>query len=267
MNNPTSRTPAQPMIEVDHVSKSFGTRPALIDVSLTLETGEVVVLIGPSGAGKSTLCRVINRIEPFSHGEIRIAGEVVPRGGPELARIRTKTGMVFQSINLFAHLSILRNLTIGPETVLGIKPVEARERAMHLLGRVGIAEQAHKMPAQLSGGQQQRAGIARALAMQPLALLFDEPTSALDPESTREVLKVMTDLAGEGTTMLVVTHEMGFARECADRVAFMADGRMVEIAPARQFFDNPREERARQFLAQVSSAKPGLTRPPAAGEA
>ncbi|BCJ72923.1 arginine ABC transporter ATP-binding protein [Catellatospora sp. IY07-71] len=241
----------EPLIVLDAVNKWFGDLHVLRDVSLTVDRGEVVVVIGPSGSGKSTLCRAINRLETINSGSIRFDGKELPAEGRALARLRSEVGMVFQSFNLFAHMSILENVMLGPVKVRKESKAVARERALSLLDRVGIASQADKLPVQLSGGQQQRAAIARALAMQPKAMLFDEPTSALDPEMVGEVLDVMTSLAKEGMTMIVVTHEMGFARAAADRVAFMADGQLVEQAPPAEFFGNPRSERARDFLSKV----------------
>jgi glutamate transport system ATP-binding protein len=241
----------EPLIELVRVNKWFGPVHVLRDVDLTVERGEVVVVIGPSGSGKSTLCRAINRLEPIDSGTIRFDGRPLPAEGRSLARLRSEVGMVFQSFNLFAHKTVLANVTLGPIKVRRERPEAARERARALLDRVGIADQAVKYPAQLSGGQQQRAAIARALAMQPKAMLFDEPTSALDPEMVGEVLDVMTSLASEGMTMVVVTHEMGFARHAANRVIFMADGELVEQAPPAEFFANPRTERAANFLSKV----------------
>ena len=240
-----------PVIELSHVDKHYGDLHVLRDVSLSVARGEVVVIIGPSGSGKSTLCRTINRLETIDSGEILIEGEPLPQEGRELARIRSELGMVFQQFNLFAHMSILDNVTLGPREVLGEPKEEAEKYAMELLGRVGVAEQAHKVPAQLSGGQQQRAAIARSLAMRPKAMLFDEPTSALDPEMINEVLDVMVELARGGMTMIVVTHEMGFARRVADRVVFMADGQIVEEGAPDDFFDHPRSQRARDFLDSI----------------
>jgi glutamate transport system ATP-binding protein len=240
-----------PLIAMDQVNKHFGSLHVLRDVDLNVDRGEVVVVIGPSGSGKSTLCRSINRLEPIDSGEIRFDGTPLPAEGRALARLRSEVGMVFQSFNLFAHKTVLENVTLGPVKVRKEKTAVVRERAMDLLERVGIANQADKLPAQLSGGQQQRAAIARALAMQPKAMLFDEPTSALDPEMVGEVLDVMTGLAADGMTMIVVTHEMGFARHAANRVIFMADGQLVEQAPPAEFFANPRTERARDFLSKV----------------
>jgi glutamate transport system ATP-binding protein len=241
----------EPLIVLDSVNKFFGQLHVLRDVSLTVDRGEVVVVIGPSGSGKSTLCRVINRLEPIDSGTIRFDGREIPAEGRELARLRSNVGMVFQAFNLFSHKTILDNVTLGPIRVRREGQEAARERAMALLERVGIADQARKFPAQLSGGQQQRAAIARALAMQPKAMLFDEPTSALDPEMVGEVLDVMTALAGEGMTMIVVTHEMGFARHAANRVVFMSDGQLVEEAPPAEFFGSPRSDRAKDFLSKI----------------
>jgi len=241
----------EPLIALNQVNKWFGSHHALRDVNLTVDRGEVVVVIGPSGSGKSTLCRAINRLESIDSGEIRFDGRAVPAEGRALAELRSQVGMVFQSFNLFAHKSVLDNVTLGPIKVRREGHEAARQRALALLDRVGIADQADKYPAQLSGGQQQRAAIARALAMQPKAMLFDEPTSALDPEMIGEVLEVMTGLAAEGMTMVVVTHEMGFARHAANRVVFMADGQLVEEATPAEFFANPHSERAREFLAKV----------------
>jgi glutamate transport system ATP-binding protein len=223
----------------------------LDDVNLSVAKGEVVVVIGPSGSGKSTLCRVINRLEPIKSGTVTFDGRLLPEEGRALARLRSEVGMVFQSFNLFAHKTILQNVMLGPIKVRREKTAVVHERAMSLLERVGIADQADKYPAQLSGGQQQRVAIARALAMQPKALLFDEPTSSLDPEMVGEVLDVMTSLARDGMTMVVVTHEMGFARHAADRVVFMADGQLVEEATPEEFFDTPKSERARDFLSKI----------------
>jgi glutamate transport system ATP-binding protein len=241
----------EPLIELTSVNKWFGSLHVLRDVNLAVDRGEVVVVIGPSGSGKSTLCRAINRLETINSGSIRFDGKPLPKEGKALAKLRSEVGMVFQSFNLFAHLSILDNVTLGPVKVRGESKHVARNRAMALLDRVGIGNQAAKHPGQLSGGQQQRAAIARALAMQPKAMLFDEPTSALDPEMVGEVLDVMTSLAAEGMTMIVVTHEMGFARHAARRVVFMADGELVEEAPPAEFFANPRSDRARDFLSKV----------------
>ena len=240
-----------PIIELRHVDKHFGDLHVLKDVSLSVGKGEVVVVIGPSGSGKSTLCRAINRLETIDSGEILIEGKPLPQEGRELAAMRAELGMVFQSFNLFAHMSILQNVTLGPVEVLGLSKAEAEQRAMGLLDRVGVASQANKVPAQLSGGQQQRVAIARSLAMHPKAMLFDEPTSALDPEMINEVLDVMVDLARQGMTMIVVTHEMNFARRVADRVVFMADGAIVEEGTPNAFFDHPQSQRARDFLDSI----------------
>ena len=240
-----------PIIELRHVDKYFGDLHVLKDINLKVEKGEVLVVIGPSGSGKSTMCRTINRLETIDSGEILIEGEPLPQQGKDLTRMRQKMGMVFQQFNLFAHMTILDNVTLGPREVLGMGKQEAESRAMELLKRVGVAEQAHKVPAQLSGGQQQRAAIARSLAMQPKAMMFDEPTSALDPEMVNEVLDVMVELARGGMTMVVVTHEMNFARRVADRVVFMADGQIVEEGAPDEFFDHPATQRARDFLDSI----------------
>jgi glutamate transport system ATP-binding protein len=236
---------------MEKVNKYFGEIHALRDVDLTIESGEVVVVIGPSGSGKSTLCRTINRLEPIDSGTIVVDGQPLPEEGRPLARLRADIGMVFQSFNLFAHKTILGNVTLGPVKVRKVPKARAEEEARALLERVGIADKADRYPAELSGGQQQRAAIARALAMDPKLMLFDEPTSALDPEMIKEVLDVMHELADEGTTMLVVSHEMGFARSAARRVVFMDDGAIVEIAPPEQFFSAPKSERARDFLSKI----------------
>ncbi|WP_067473508.1 amino acid ABC transporter ATP-binding protein [Actinomadura hibisca] len=239
------------MIEVRGLHKRFGAHTALRDVDLDVAKGEVVVVIGPSGSGKSTLCRCLNRLETPDAGSVRVDGAELPAEGRALARLRADVGMVFQSFNLFQHKTVLENVTLAPVKVRGLSRAEAQQRARELLDRVGIGAQADKLPAQLSGGQQQRAAIARALAMRPKALLFDEPTSALDPEMIGEVLDVMTGLAHDGMTMVVVTHEMGFARRVADRVVFMADGEVVETGAPAAFFDSPATDRARDFLAKV----------------
>ena len=252
MAQSTSSTGNQPLIELKHVDKHYGDLHVLNDINLSVDRGEVVVVIGPSGSGKSTMCRTINRLETIDSGEILIEGEPLPQEGKDLARMRAELGMVFQQFNLFAHMTVLQNVMLGPVDVLGVSKEEARERAMDLLSRVGVAEQADKVPAQLSGGQQQRVAIARALALHPDILCFDEPTSALDPELTGEVLKVLRDLADRKTTMIIVTHEMHFARDVADRILFMDGGVVVEEGPAKQLIDHPREERTRQFLAHYS---------------
>ena len=240
-----------PIIELRHVDKHYGPLHVLRDISLRVHQGEVVVIVGPSGSGKSTLCRTINRLETIDSGEILIDGVALPEEGKKLAAVRSQVGMVFQSFNLFAHMSILDNMTLAPVNVLKRDKKEARAEAMRLLERVGVADQAHKVPAQLSGGQQQRAAIARALAMHPKAMLFDEPTSALDPEMIEEVLQVISELATDGMTMLIVTHEMGFARNVADRIIFMDEGRIVEESDPEAFFLHPQSERARSFLSAV----------------
>ncbi|SFA76170.1 glutamate transport system ATP-binding protein [Cellulomonas marina] len=233
------------------VQKHFGALHVLKDVDLSIGRGEVVVLVGPSGSGKSTLCRTINRLETIDEGTITIDGAPLPEEGRALARLRADVGMVFQSFNLFAHRTVLENVTLGPTKAKGVKPAAAKARAQELLARVGVADQAGKLPGQLSGGQQQRVAIARALAMDPKVMLFDEPTSALDPEMINEVLDVMTALAADGMTMLVVTHEMGFARRAAHRVVFMDRGQVVEQAEPEQFFAAPRSDRARDFLSKI----------------
>jgi glutamate transport system ATP-binding protein len=242
-----------PLLEMENVNKHFGQLHVLQDVDLEVSAGEVVVVIGPSGSGKSTLCRTINRLEPIDSGSIRLDGQPLPAEGRPLARLRSEVGMVFQQFNLFAHMSVLDNVTLGPVKVRGQARRDAERRARELLARVGVEDQAAKMPAQLSGGQQQRVAIARALAMEPKLMLFDEPTSALDPEMINEVLDVMKDLAGAGMTMMVITHEMGFARSAANRVVFMDGGRIVEEAAPESFFANPRSDRARDFLSKILS--------------
>ena len=239
------------LVVLENVCKSFGDVPVLRDVSLRLDRGEVLVIVGPSGGGKSTLCRTINRLEPIDSGSILFDGRPLPAEGRDLARHRADVGMVFLSFNLFAHKTVLQNVTLGPIHARRIPKSDASAEAMELLRRVGIEQQAHRYPAQLSGGQQQRAAIARALAMRPKLMLFDEPTSALDPEMVKEVLDVMTGLAREGMTMIVVTHEMGFARSAANRVAFMADGQIAEVSAPDEFFTQPRTDRARDFLSKI----------------
>ncbi|MGH3482761.1 MAG: amino acid ABC transporter ATP-binding protein [Nocardioidaceae bacterium] len=239
------------MVVLENVNKYFGDLHVLRDINLSVGSGEVVVVIGPSGSGKSTLCRAINRLEPIDSGEIRLDGELLPAEGRALAQLRADVGMVFQSFNLFQHKTVLQNVTLGPIKVRGVKQVTAETRGRELLERVGIANQADKYPAQLSGGQQQRVAIARALAMDPKVMLFDEPTSALDPEMIKEVLDVMVDLAEGGMTMIVVTHEMGFARTAANRVVFMADGAVVEENTPDEFFTNPKSDRAKDFLSKI----------------
>ncbi|MGW0365771.1 amino acid ABC transporter ATP-binding protein [Streptomyces sp. NPDC002990] len=240
-----------PLIELRDVNKHFGQLHVLQDINLTVGRGEVVVVVGPSGSGKSTLCRAVNRLETIESGTILIDGQPLPDEGKELAHLRAEVGMVFQSFNLFAHKTVLANVSLAQIKVRKRGREEADKRSRELLDRVGLADQAEKFPAQLSGGQQQRVAIARALAMNPKALLFDEPTSALDPEMINEVLEVMQQLAREGMTMVVVTHEMGFARSAANRVVFMADGRIVEDRTPEQFFTAPESERARDFLSKI----------------
>ena len=242
---------AEPLVVLKDVNKHYGDMHALKQINLTIGKGEVVVLIGPSGSGKSTLIRTINRLETITDGTITIDGVVLPEEGKGLAKLRSDVGMVFQSFNLFAHKTILENVTLGPIKVRGMKKADADAKAMELLKRVGVDHQANKYPAQLSGGQQQRVAIARALAMEPKVMLFDEPTSALDPEMINEVLDVMIQLAKSGMTMVVVTHEMGFARKAADRVVFLADGQIVEEADPDEFFTNPQSDRAKDFLGKI----------------
>jgi glutamate transport system ATP-binding protein len=241
----------EPLVVLEGVNKWFGDLHVLRDINETINRGEVIVVIGPSGSGKSTLCRAINRLETIQQGTITLDGQPLPEEGRALAALRAEVGMVFQSFNLFAHRTILENVTLGPIKVRGQKKEEAEKRARELLDRVGVGHQAAKYPAQLSGGQQQRVAIARALAMDPKVMLFDEPTSALDPEMIKEVLDVMVDLAKRGMTMVVVTHEMGFARTAADRVLFMADGAIVEENTPDEFFTNPQSDRAKDFLGKI----------------
>ncbi len=241
----------EPLVVLSDVQKHFGALHALKDIDLTVTRGEVVVVIGPSGSGKSTLCRAINRLETIDEGTITLDGKPVPAEGKALANLRAEVGMVFQSFNLFAHKTILENVTLGPIKVRGLSKADAETKGRELLERVGVGQQAEKYPAQLSGGQQQRVAIARALAMEPKVMLFDEPTSALDPEMIKEVLDVMVDLAKQGMTMIVVTHEMGFARTAADRVIFMADGVIVEENTPEEFFTNPASDRAKDFLGKI----------------
>ncbi len=240
------------LIQIRGLRKSYGNFEALKGIDLDIELGEVVVVIGPSGSGKSTLIRCLNLLEEYQHGAVTVDGEKVVRG-KGLAKVRAEVGMVFQSFNLFPHLTALANVALGPLRVRGLLKKDAEERARGLLAKVGLAEHAHKFPGQLSGGQQQRVAIARALAMEPKVLLFDEPTSALDPEMVGEVLDVMQDLARTGVTMVVVTHEMGFARRVADRVIFMESGAVVEQAAPDVFFDAPREPRTQAFLQAILS--------------
>jgi len=248
---PRMAEPMVPLVVMTKVNKHFGDLHVLRDIDLEVGKGEVLVLIGPSGSGKSTLCRTINRLETIGSGSITIDGHPLPQEGKQLAQLRADVGMVFQSFNLFAHKTILDNVTLGPIKVRKQGKEQARRRAMELLERVGVQEQARKYPAQLSGGQQQRVAIARSLAMNPKVMLFDEPTSALDPEMINEVLDVMVELARSGMTMIVVTHEMGFARKAANRVVFMADGQIVEQAAPQEFFTNPRTDRTKDFLSKI----------------
>jgi len=249
----STSTHGTPLVLLENVNKSFGPVQVLYDIDLAVQPGEVVVVIGPSGSGKSTLCRCINRLETIESGRIEIDGVPLPAEGRELAKLRSEVGMVFQSFNLFAHMTVLDNITLGPIKARGIPRKDAEQRGRELLARVGLADKAGSHPAQLSGGQQQRVAIARALAMDPKVLLFDEPTSALDPEMINEVLEVMVALARDGMTMVVVTHEMGFARSAAQRVVFMAEGRIVEVATPQDFFTHPESERARDFLSKILS--------------
>jgi glutamate transport system ATP-binding protein len=241
----------EPLVVLAAVQKHYGALHALKDIELSVARGEVVVVIGPSGSGKSTLCRTINRLETIDEGSITLDGTPLPAEGKALAKLRAEVGMVFQSFNLFAHKTILENVSLGPIKVRGLPKAEAEKKARELLDRVGVGHQAEKYPAQLSGGQQQRVAIARALAMEPKVMLFDEPTSALDPEMIKEVLDVMVDLAKQGMTMIVVTHEMGFARTAADRVVFMADGAIVEEGTPEEFFTHPKSDRAKDFLGKI----------------
>lgn len=242
---------ANPLVELSHVEKHYGKLHVLKDINLTVNKGEVLVIIGPSGSGKSTMCRTINRLETIDSGDIRIDGEPLPQEGKELAALRAEVGMVFQSFNLFANKTILENVILAPMKVRHMDQQSAESLAMELLTRVGVDNQANKMPSQLSGGQQQRVAIARALAMQPKVMLFDEPTSALDPEMVNEVLDVMVELAKEGMTMICVTHEMGFARKAADRIVFMAGGQILEQGTPEEFFEHPKTDRAKDFLSKI----------------
>ncbi|MFT8592819.1 MAG: amino acid ABC transporter ATP-binding protein [Bifidobacterium sp.] len=236
---------------MSHVEKYFGDLHVLKDINLKVTKGEVLVIIGPSGSGKSTLCRTINRLETIDSGTITIDGVPLPEEGRQLTKLRAEVGMVFQSFNLFSHKTILDNVTLAPRKVRGLSKADAEKEAMELLARVGVDSQAQKLPAQLSGGQQQRVAIARSLAMHPKVMLFDEPTSALDPEMINEVLDVMVDLAKQGMTMIVVTHEMGFARQAANRVVFMADGEILEDGTPEEFFTHTKTDRAKDFLSKI----------------
>jgi glutamate transport system ATP-binding protein len=247
------KAPGEPLVVLKDVNKHFGDLHVLQDIDLTIHRGVVVVILGPSGSGKSTLCRAINRLEPIDSGTITLDGEPLPAEGKALAQLRSEVGMVFQAFNLFAHKTVLQNVTLGPTKVRGKSRQDAEKRGRELLDRVNIGEQADKMPAQLSGGQQQRVAIARALAMDPKVILFDEPTSALDPEMINEVLEAMIALAADGMTMVVVTHEMGFARRAAHRVVFMDHGRIVEESDPESFFSAPKSDRGKDFLSKILS--------------
>jgi glutamate transport system ATP-binding protein len=250
-NEARSGATSAPLVRIQNVDKFFGDFQALHDVSLDIHRGEVVVVVGASGSGKSTLCRCINRLETISAGTITLDGVPLPEEGKALATLRSDVGMVFQSFNLFHHKTVLENVVMGPIRIRKLSRAEATAKARELLERVGVVDKEDRYPNELSGGQQQRVAIARALAMRPKVMLFDEPTSALDPEMIKEVLDVMTELAREGMTMLVVTHEMGFARQAADRVVFMDAGRIAEEGTPEEFFGNPRSERARDFLSKI----------------
>jgi polar amino acid transport system ATP-binding protein len=241
------------MIELQNVNKWYGSYQALVDINETIHKGEVVVVCGPSGSGKSTLIRTFNRLEPIQSGRILFDGKDIHAPGTDVNAFRSRIGFVFQQFNLFPHLTVLQNCTMAPMQLRGLTRKEAEERAMALLQRVGLANKANAWPSELSGGQQQRVAIARALAMQPPLMLFDEPTSALDPEMVGEVLLVMRDLTRDGMTMVCVTHEMGFAREVADRVIFMDEGKVLERATPDDFFNRPQHPRAQQFLSDIRS--------------
>ena len=249
--SPVAGQVGAPLVVLSDVDKYFGDLHVLQKINMTIRSGEVVVVLGPSGSGKSTLCRAINRLETIQSGTISVDGTELPEEGKALASLRADVGMVFQSFNLFAHKTVLDNVTLGPIKVRKLSSANARKRGMELLTRVGVESQADKYPAQLSGGQQQRVAIARALAMDPKVILFDEPTSALDPEMVNEVLDVMVSLARQGMTMIVVTHEMGFARRAANRVVFMDGGRIVESAEPETFFSHPESDRAKDFLSKI----------------
>lgn len=249
----TEKNRGIPVIELKNIEKHFDSLYVIKNVSLKVNKGEVVVIIGPSGSGKSTLCRTINRLETIDSGEILIDGEKIPEEGKDLARLRSEVGMVFQSFNLFAHMTILENVMLAPVDVLKINKAQAKKEALELLRRVGVENQAEKYPAQLSGGQQQRVAIARSLAMHPKAILFDEPTSALDPEMIGEVLAVIRELAESGMTMLIVTHEMGFAKDVADRIIFMDEGTILADEKPEKFFASQANPRIQAFLSKVST--------------
>ena len=251
MAQSTSTSGNQPLIELKHVDKHYGDLHVLNDINLSVDRGEVVVVIGPSGSGKSTMCRTINRLETIDSGEILIEGESLPQEGKDLARMRAELGMVFQQFNLFNNMNVMHNLTAAPTRIKGMDKEQAEAKALQLLGRVGLADRADAYPSQLSGGQKQRIAIVRSLMMDPEVMLFDEPTSALDPEMVGEVLDVMRNLAKEGMTMLVVTHEMGFARTVSNKVIFMEDGVIVEQGSSKEFFENPKEERTKAFLRTI----------------
>jgi len=251
MKNKSKKQIGNEIISTDNITKSFGKFQALKGITSKIYEQEVVVVFGPSGSGKSTYIRTLNRLEPHDSGKIIVDGVEITDDVKNLQHVRANVGMVFQQFNLFPHLSVLRNITLAPQKVKGLKRSDADEIAMNLLKRVGIPEQASKFPSQLSGGQQQRLAIARALAMQPKIMLFDEPTSALDPEMIKEVLEVMTELAESGMTMICVTHEMGFAREVADRFLFFDEGLIVEEGTPDHFFNNPKEDRTKLFLSQI----------------
>jgi glutamate transport system ATP-binding protein len=240
-----------PLVELDKVRKSFGSNLVLEDVDLSISRGEAIVVAGPSGSGKSTMLRCINGLETIDSGDIRFEGKSIPKAGKEIYKMRAEVGMVFQAFNLFPHMSVLDNVALGPHEVKGMPEEDAKTKAKELLDLVGIPEKADAYPADLSGGQQQRVAIARALAMEPKLMLFDEPTSALDPEMIREVLDVMRDLARGGMTMVVVTHEMGFAKEVCDRIVFIDEGKIVEEAPPEEFFEGAKSQRARDFVDKI----------------
>ena len=251
MAQSTTSFDKQPLIELKHVDKHYGDLHVLNDINLSVDRGEVVVVIGPSGSGKSTMCRTINRLETIDSGEILIEGQPLPQEGKDLARMRAELGMVFQQFNLFAHMTVLQNVMLGPVDVLGVSKDEARERAMDLLSRVGVAEQADKVPAQLSGGQQQRVAIARALCMRPDVIYFDEATSALDPKLTADMRDLIRRLSSQGMAVGIVTHEMGFARDVSDRVAFLYDGSIAEEGSPDQVLANPKTDFVREFLSRA----------------
>jgi glutamate transport system ATP-binding protein len=247
----TARSSNGHLVVLDNVTKSFGSNVVLDGIDLSIDPGEAIVIAGPSGSGKSTMLRCVNALETIDSGEILFDGQSIPKAGKDIYRIRADIGMVFQQFNLFPHKTVLQNITLGPTEVKGLSSSDAKAKAEQLLERVGIPEKADALPADLSGGQQQRVAIARALAMEPKLMLFDEPTSALDPEMIREVLDVMRDLAKSGMTMMVVTHEMGFAREVCDRICFIDGGKIVEQGPPEEFFNNTKSERAKEFVDKI----------------